>query len=152
MTSHTTFGSKTLGVLLVALLAGAPAVVLGAAQSGGQQQQQPPPPPPAPKPAQVAGKWVLTLEMSMGQATPALALKQEGEALTGTYTGRYGTFELKGTVKERKITFAFEMNADGTATAMSFVGEVAADAQSMKGTAVLGELGEANWSAKREKQ
>jgi hypothetical protein len=125
---------------LAVLLSGA-----GLAQSGTQQ------PPPPPKPADVAGKWVLTLEMSMGPATTALALKQDGEKLTGTYTGRYGVFELKGTVKARKIAFAFEMNADGTAVEMAFTGEVAEDSQTMKGAATLGEMGEAAWSAKRDK-
>jgi hypothetical protein len=125
---------------LAVLLSGA-----GLAQSGTQQ------PPPLPKPADVAGKWVLTLEMSMGPATTALALKQDGEKLTGTYTGRYGVFELKGTVKARKIAFAFEMNADGTAVEMAFTGEVAEDSQTMKGAATLGEMGEAAWSAKRDK-
>ena len=36
----------------------------------------------------VAGKWIVTLEMSMGTATPALDLKQDGTKITGTYTGR----------------------------------------------------------------
>ena len=47
-----------------------------------------------PKALDVTGKWTMTLEMSMGTATPALVLKQEGETLSGTYTGRYGTYEL----------------------------------------------------------
>jgi hypothetical protein len=111
-------------------------------------QQQPPPPPPA----NVAGKWTMALEMEMGTATTALELKQDGAKLTGTYTGRYGSFPLTGTVKERAIEFAFKMNADGTEVDMAFSGEVAADGQTMKGRAELGGgLGEAGWSAKRAK-
>jgi hypothetical protein len=34
---------------------------------------------------------------------------------------------------------------------MSFTGEIAQDGQTMKGTAVLGEMGDATWTAKREK-
>ena len=30
--------------------------------------------------------------MEIGNATPALVLKQAGEKLTGTYTGRYGEY------------------------------------------------------------
>jgi hypothetical protein len=134
--------------LVAALVAGA-----SAQQSGGQQPPPPTPPPaPAPKTADVAGKWTMTLEMSMGQATTALAFKQEADKITGTYTGRYGTYELKGTVKAREIAFAFTMSADGTPVEMSFTGEIAADGQTMKGQAVLGELGEAGWSAKRDKK
>jgi hypothetical protein len=99
----------------------------------------------------VAGKWTMTLETSMGTGTPALELKQEGEKITGTYTGRYGTFALEGTIKGRAIEFAVTMSAEGQSVTVSFAGEVAEDGKSMKGTAVLDQLGEATWSAVKEK-
>jgi len=99
----------------------------------------------------VAGKWNMTLEMSMGTGTPVLELKQDGEKITGTYTGRYGTFPLEGTLKGRAIEFWFTMTAEGQSVSMSFAGEVAADAQTMSGQATLGELGDATWSARKEK-
>lgn len=99
----------------------------------------------------VAGKWSMTLEMSMGTGTPVLDLKQDGEKISGTYTGRYGTFPLEGKLKEQAIEFWFTMNAEGQSVSMSFTGEVAADGQTMKGQATLGELGDATWSAKKEK-
>ena len=98
----------------------------------------------------VAGKWAMTLEMSMGTATPALDLKQDGAKITGTYTGRYGTFELQGSLKDHVIVFSFTMSAEGQAVTMSFEGEVSSDAQSMKGTASLADMGDATWSAKRQ--
>jgi hypothetical protein len=100
----------------------------------------------------VAGKWAVTLEMPMGMgtATPGLELKQDGTKITGTYTGRYGSFPLEGTLKGRAIAFAFTMSAEGQSITMSYAGEVAADALSMKGTASLGEMGEATWSAKKQ--
>jgi hypothetical protein len=104
-------------------------------------------------PPSVAGKWTLTLVTEAFTATPALELKQAGEKITGSYTsGRYGSFPLEGTLKGRAIEFAFTMNADGTMVAMSFKGEVAADGQTMKGKAELGDLGEATWTAERPKQ
>ncbi|MGA2263467.1 MAG: hypothetical protein ABSH28_18785 [Acidobacteriota bacterium] len=99
----------------------------------------------------VAGKWTMTLEMSMGTGTPALDLKQDADKITGTYTGRYGTFELEGKLKESNIEFAVTMSAEGQSITLTFTGEVAADGQTMKGTASLGELGDATWSAKRDK-
>jgi hypothetical protein len=99
----------------------------------------------------VAGKWTMTLDMSMGTATPSLDLKQDGAKITGTYSGRYGAFPLEGMLKDRAIAFAFVMNAEGQSVTMTFAGEVAEDWQTMKGTAVLGEMGEATWSAKRAK-
>lgn len=106
---------------------------------------------PAKAPLSVAGKWTMSLDMSMGTATPALELKQDGAKLTGTYTGRYGTFPLQGSLKDRTIVFTFSMTAEGETVTMSFSGEVAEDGQSMKGTATLGEMGDATWSAKKEK-
>jgi hypothetical protein len=86
----------------------------------------------------------------MGTATPGLELKQDGAKITGTYTGRYGSFPLEGTLKDRTLAFSFTMSAEGQAVTMSFTGEVAADALSMKGTASLGEMGEATWIAKKQ--
>jgi hypothetical protein len=126
--------------LISALLVVAGAVALVAAQ------EAPKTPPPS-----IAGKWALTLVTEAFTATTALELKQEGEKITGTYTGRYGSFPLEGTLKGRALEFAFTMNADGTPTAMSFAGEVAADGQTMKGKATLGEMGEATWTAARPK-
>ncbi len=99
----------------------------------------------------VTGKWAMVLEMSMGTGNPTLELKQDAEKLTGTYTGRYGTSKLEGTLKERAITFWFNMTAEGTSVDMSFTGEVAADGQSMKGSASIGGVGDATWTAKKEK-
>ena len=105
-------------------------------------------PPPKP-PANIAGKWIMTLQMEMGAATPALEFKQDGEKLTGTYTGRYGAFPFTGTIKERALQFAFKMSAEGMDVDVAFSGEVAADGQTMKGRGELGGIGEVNWTAKR---
>jgi hypothetical protein len=126
------------------------AVLIGIVAATAVASAQTPPQKPAPPP-NVTGKWTMALEMSQGTATPALVLKQDGEKLTGTYTGRYGAFPVTGVLKVRAIEFGFTMSADGTDVRMTFKGEVAADAQTMKGQATLGELGEAAWSAKREK-
>jgi hypothetical protein len=99
----------------------------------------------------VSGNWTMTLEMSMGTANPGLVLKQDGEKITGSYTGRYGTFAIDGSIKERTIVFTFTMNAEGETVPMTFTGEVAADGQTIKGKASLGEMGEATWSAKKDK-
>ena len=93
----------------------------------------------------------MTLEMSMGTGTPTLELKQDADKVTGTYTGRYGTFALEGKLKERAIEFSVTMTAEDQSFTITFTGEIAADGQTMKGTAAMGELGDATWSAKKEK-
>jgi hypothetical protein len=114
--------------------------------------QNPPKPTPTPTPVlTLTGKWIMALDMSQGVATPALDLVQKGEVVTGFYTGRYGKFALSGVIKGRAVEFSFTMNADGTEVVMGFAAEVAADFQTMKGTADMGGMGEATWSAKRDK-
>jgi hypothetical protein len=105
------------------------------------------------KPVSVVGKWTMTLDMSMGVANPALEFtRQDGEKIMGSYTGRYGTSPLQGTVKDRIIDFTVSMSAEGDTVTMDFTGEVSEDGQSItKGKAVLGGLGDATWSAKKDK-
>lgn len=100
----------------------------------------------------VAGKWAVALETDSFTANSSLELKQDGEKLTGSYIStRYGAAPLQGTIKERVIEFSFKLNADGTDVPMAFKGEVAADALSMKGRASIADMGEATWTAKKEK-
>ena len=123
---------------------------VGLALAAAAAQAQTPTPTPA-KALNIAGKWTMSLELSIGSATPTLELKQDGEKITGTYTGRYGTFPLQGTLKGRSLEFSFQMNAEGQDVTMSFSGEIAADAETMKGQATIEGLGDATWTAKRDK-
>lgn len=115
------------------------------------QQQQQQPEPPATPPAQIAGKWTVSLEMDMGTATVTMEFKQEGEKVTGTYAGRYGSSPLEGTVKGRKMDFVVTTTIEGQSSSLWFGGEVSEDGQSIRGPAELGGAGEAFWLAKRAK-
>lgn len=105
---------------------------------------------PAPTP-QLAGKWQVSLEMEVGTAAVVMEFKQDGEKLTGTYTGRYGAYPFVGTVKGRTLDFVVTINAEGTETKMHFIGELAATGDVIKGSANLGGMGEAGWIAKPAK-
>ena len=105
----------------------------------------------ADRPADVTGKWVMALDMSVGTSEPFLELKQDGTKVTGTYTGRYGSFALTGTIKARKLAFTFTMGSAAEPVEVAFTGEVSVDGQSMKGEANLSQMGEAVWTAKKEK-
>jgi hypothetical protein len=120
-------------------------VVLSAAFTAAAQD----PPKAPPKPADVAGKWNMTLEMSIGSGTPTLEIKQDAGKITGTYTGRYAPAAITGTVVDHKIAFTCTIDAEGQAATMSFEGEIATDGQSMKGSAQIEGLGDATWTAKR---
>ena len=107
--------------------------------------------PSKPAPVNITGKWTLSLQLEQITATPTVEFKQDGEKLTGTYTGRYGQFPFEGKVKDRALQFVVRMTAEGTDVQMAYSGEIAADAQSMKGTVALAEVGEGTWTATRAK-
>ncbi len=130
-------------MLAVVLVAGSVAVLAHQAKPEQKKDDKAAP--------NVAGKWTMTLEMTMGTGTPTLVLKQDGEKIAGSYTGRYGTFPLEGILKERAIQFSVAMTVEDQPVTMTFTGEVAADGQTMKGQATIAEIGDATWSAKKDK-
>ena len=102
------------------------------------------------EPAKVAGKWNVTLQLESITGHPVILLKQEGEKLTGTYEGRYGPSELKGSIKEKEIQFTVSFVAEGMQTQGVFAGTV--DGDSMGGDVSFEGAGDGTWSATRAKQ
>jgi len=102
-------------------------------------------------PVSIAGKWQTSLEMEVGTASIVLVFKQDGEKISGTYTGRYGEYPLVGKVAGRKIDFVVTIVAEGTETKMYFEGDITDTPQGLllKGVADLGGMGEAGWTARR---
>ena len=98
-------------------------------------------------PAKVAGEWNVILELSSIRGTPRLALKQDGEKVTGVYIGRYGESPLEGTVREKEIEFTVRLNAEGTETSGYFTGVV--DGDKMGGAVEFEGAGEGTWTATR---
>lgn len=98
-------------------------------------------------PANVAGQWNFTVELSMGTGRPLVTFKQDGEKITGTYEGRYGKSALEGTVKENHIEFTVTVVAEGTTVSGVFSGEYEKD--SMSGTVQYEGAGDGSWSAVR---
>ncbi len=97
----------------------------------------------------VTGDWAFTVETPQGSGTPSFTFKQEGEKLTGNYKGQFGEAPVTGTVKGGEIKFTIKISAQGQELTITYSGKIESK-DSMKGTAVLGELGEATWTAKRK--
>ena len=102
------------------------------------------------EPAKVAGKWNVTLQLASITGHPVITLKQDGEKLTGTYEGRYGVSDLKGSVKDNAIEFTVVVLAEGTRVEGVFGGKV--DGDSMGGSVEFEGAGDGTWSAVRVKQ
>jgi hypothetical protein len=98
-------------------------------------------------PADVAGQWQFTVELTMGTGKPLVTLKQDGEKITGTYEGWYGKSNLEGTVKENQIQFTVTVVAEGTTVSGVFRGTCASDR--MSGDVEYEGAGDATWTAIR---
>lgn len=96
----------------------------------------------------VSGTWNFQVETSAGSGTPTMTFKQDGEKLTGQYTGQLGEAPLTGTLKGNAIEFAIDVSVQGTAVHLVYSGTVETD--TMKGSVKLGDLGEGTFTAKKK--
>ena len=80
----------------------------------------------------VTGEWAFTVTTDQGSGNPTITFKQDGEKLTGKYTGTFGTADLTGTVKGNAITFTFNIDAQGQQATATYKGTV--EKTTMKGT------------------
>jgi hypothetical protein len=96
----------------------------------------------------VTGKWAFSVETSAGAGQPTFTFKQDGEKLTGHYTGTFGEADITGTVKGADITITFTVDAQGTALKETYTGTV--DKDTMKGKIVIEGVGEGTFTAKKQ--
>lgn len=96
----------------------------------------------------VTGKWAFAVDTAAGTGTPTMTFKQDGEKLTGHYTGQLGESDLTGTMKGAEIAFTFTIDAQGTMIKATYSGT--ADKDSMKGKVVLEGLGDGTFTAKKQ--
>ncbi len=84
----------------------------------------------------VAGIWVLSVDLGAGGGGVAtFVLQQEGTAITGTYSGAYGTdVEVSGTAEDGQIRFAFQTGQVGL---IRYDGTI--DGETMTGTVIYGQ-------------
>lgn len=121
-------------VIAVALLLSAPTIVRAQAE----------------KKTDLTGTWTFTVNTDAGTGTPAVTLKQSADTLTGHYSSQaLGEADLKGTIKDNKLSFVFDANVQGTTFKVTYTGTVEADG-SLKGTVDLGGYGSGTFTAKKQ--
>jgi len=104
----------------------------------------------APAALNVTGKWIFSVTSDAGTGTPTVTLTQKGDSLTGHYSSQaLGERELKGSVKNDKITFALATEIQGTALTVTYAGTIE-DTNTMKGTVDFGGYGGGTFTAKRQ--
>ena len=88
----------------------------------------------------ITGKWVFQVESGAGSGTPNIQFKQEGEKLTGHYSGQLGDTDFTGTVKGQAVTFSFSTTIQGFQLNITYSGTLEGK-DSMKGTVSFGDFG-----------
>jgi hypothetical protein len=78
----------------------------------------------------ITGTWTAKLDYQGQGGTATFVLRQNGENLTGEYSGARGEADVTGTVKGRDVDFQFE-----TVTALiHYHGKVSSDGTRIEGT------------------
>jgi hypothetical protein len=80
--------------------------------------------------ASISGTWNAKVDLGGQGGSPTFILKQDGEKLTGTYSGALGDAPLTGTVKGDKVTFDFNIQDNK----IHYEGTVNAEGNHMEGT------------------
>ena len=104
--------------------------------------------------AEATGTWKWTVERNGNTIETTLKLKQDGEKLTGTITGRQGAeTEIEdGKVKDDAVSFKVTREFNGNKVVMKYQGKLAGD--SIKGDTKVERDGQEQtreWEAKRDK-
>jgi len=99
--------------------------------------------------ADVSGKWLFQVQTGAGSGSPTMEFKQDGDKLTGHYSGQLGEADLKGTVKGNTIEFSFSTETQGFHLESTYSGTI--DEDTMKGNVAITGLGtEGTFTAKRQ--
>jgi hypothetical protein len=100
-----------------------------------------------PAPRSVAGTWMFEVVTENGTGTPTVILKQDGNAITGTYeSARSGLRQIVGTLKADTIAFTAKSSTP-EGVDLHFRGVIMGD--TITGTADFSGQGSATFSAKR---
>lgn len=96
----------------------------------------------------LTGKWVLDVQTDAGSGTPTVTLKQDGDKLSGHYSGQLGEAELTGSVKGSDFSFSFSGDLQGQAFKVTYNGTATKD--TMKGTLDLGGMASGTFTGKKQ--
>ena len=94
--------------------------------------------------ADILGNWEFVVNSDAGSGSPSFSFRQDGEKLTGTYSGALGEAQLTGTVKGDAIEFSFE--PPGANGVVRYKGKIES-ATKMKGELDMGDMGKGTWTA-----
>jgi hypothetical protein len=99
--------------------------------------------------ADVTGTWYFAVDLSIGSGSPTLVLKQEGNKVTGTYSGTIGEAKVTGTVDGDKVELTADAEAAGEKVKIVYSGALKTPT-TMEGKTTYGNLGSGTFTAKKK--
>jgi len=96
--------------------------------------------------ADISGTWNATVQTDMGGGTPVFLLKQNGEKLTGTYSGSLGEAPVTGTVRGQDVTLEIEIQG----ARIVYTGKLDAEGRKMEGKVDLAGMASGTFTAARK--
>ncbi len=98
----------------------------------------------------ISGTWSFSVELEDGsRGEPTFVFKQEGDKLTGTYTGPLGEQKVTGTLDGDKAVFGFEFVRDGETLKATYTGTVESPTK-MTGTLEFSRGRRGKWTATKK--
>src|SRR5262249_50860484 len=95
----------------------------------------------------VTGDWDVTINSPQGAREGKLALKQDGEKLTGLLKNQRGELPIEGTVKGKEIKIKYTVKFQDQELVITMTGNV--EGERMKGDADFGGFAQGDWNSKR---
>ncbi|HKF23809.1 MAG TPA: hypothetical protein VKE93_19705 [Candidatus Angelobacter sp.] len=95
--------------------------------------------------ADVTGTWDMKVDLGSQGGSPTFVLKQDGEKLTGTYSGALGEATVHGTVKGNEVVIDFESSG----AAIHYAGKLDTTGNKMEGTVDYGGLASGTFTGTR---
>jgi hypothetical protein len=95
----------------------------------------------------LSGKWDVEVEGYGAPRSQKFDLKQNGEALSGVYAGKFGESKVSGTVNDATVDFEMRVIENERIVTIHYTGTVSEDG--IKGTVTFGDLGKGTWVASR---
>ena len=97
--------------------------------------------------ADIAGRWEVDVQYSLGTARHKLLLVTSGNRVEGSHLGRRLQGAVSGTVDGDRVQLRSSLPHEGTQLSYRFDGRV--QGQTIEGEVDLGEYGKARWTARR---
>lgn len=97
--------------------------------------------------ADISGTWNADVVLDAGSGSATFVLKQDGEKLTGSYSGALGEAKVTGSVKGSDVEWTFDHDEAGKVV---YKGKLEGDSK-IKGTVEYGQLGKGSFNASKTK-